>query len=256
MADSIINICNRALSQVAETSVIASISPPDGTTEATQCALWYDTMRQRLLRAAPWGFSRTQLTLTQVGDLVPDNTSPYPFLWAYAYPSDCLKFRYILPQPLPPLFGAVAPPLTGTAFVGPSQRGLSRNNRFLIHNLGGTRVILSNVPNAIGVYTKDEENVDMFDQLFTGALEDALSFKLCIPLSGNISMQDKFRAAAEASLLVARAIDGNEAIPSSDPKVDWIEARGKGYVFGSDSAWLAASWGNWYTGWEEMNWGM
>ena len=121
MTDSIIAICNRALSQIAETNGIASISPPDGTNEATQCALWYDTMRQRILRSAPWGFARTQLTLTQVGDLYPDNTSPYPFLFAYSYPEDCQKLRYLLPQPIPPIQGATAPPLTGLQFRWPER---------------------------------------------------------------------------------------------------------------------------------------
>ena len=75
--------------------------------------------------------------------------------------------------------------------------GSSRNNRFLIHNMqvaGQTqRVIISNVPNAIGVYTKDESNPDIFDVLFTDALENALSFKLVVPISGNIAMQGEFQ---------------------------------------------------------------
>jgi len=275
MADSVINICNRALSQIAETQSIQSISPPDANSiAATQCALWYDTMRQRLLRAAPWGFARTQLTMTQIGDLYPDGTSPFPFLWAYAYPSDCIKMRYVLPQPLPNQNSGADPPLTGAAFIGPTLRP-SRRNRFLVQSLpspnaatpnaeGATqRAVVTNVLNAIGVYTQDVTNPDQFDQLFTGALEASLSYKLCIPLSGNVAMQKGFQEAAEAALLTARTVDGNEAIPSSDVRVDWIEARGRGggqpwaglgSVYGADPPY--SSWGSWYDGWENMNWGM
>lgn len=258
MAETAVAICNRGLSQIAETQMITSLTPPgDGSTEATQCILWYDTMRQRLLRAAPWGFARTQKNpLTQVGDLYPDNTSPYPFLYAYSYPTDCLKLRYILAQPIPPNAGE-DPPLTGLSFVGPGFMGPSRNNRFLIHNSSSGRIIITNVPNAIGVYTMDVTDPTLFDQLFTGALEDAISFKLIIPLSGNIAMQDKLRASADAALTTARAIDGNEAIPSSDPRVDWIDARGRGgYPFANWTGSEGGGWGNWYTGWEPMNWGM
>ena len=138
--------------------MIASLTDPG--VAATQCALWYDRLRRNLLRTAPWAFARRQIVLTQLGDLIPDATSPYPWGFKYAYPEDCIKMRYVLPPP-PPSVGGVAP-LVGTQvsvpFLGPQ-----RQCRYIIHNdvVGDTsaRVLLTNVYQASGVFTGDVTNV-------------------------------------------------------------------------------------------------
>lgn len=256
------DICNMALSEIGTQSTIASFT--EQSNEAIQCALWYDTMRRRLLRAAQWGFARTQVTLTQLADAVPDQTAPYPYLFSYAYPSDALKIRYILATPLTTT-GAPPPDL----IVSPSTWFTpSRANRFIIANqvisTVQTKVILTNVgwvnvvPNtgAIGVYTQDVEDVGLMDEMFIGALASALAYKLVIPLSGNVGMRDGFAKAAQDTIDQARAADGNEAIPSSDIRVDWMEARGVGSPFGygfSGGNWSA--WGSCWGGYDSMNWG-
>ena len=84
MANSPIDIANMALAEIGTRSSITAFD--DGSVEGYQAGLWYDQLRQMLLRTAPWGFSRGQLVLTQLGDLVPDATAPYPYLFKYAYP--------------------------------------------------------------------------------------------------------------------------------------------------------------------------
>jgi len=257
-----IDICNMALSEIGTQSTIAALN--EQSNEAIQCNLWYDTMRRRLLRAAQWGFARTQVTLTQVADAIPDNTSPYPFLFSYTYPTDCLKLRYILATPIT-TNGAPPPDL----LVSPSAWYTpSRANRFLIANqvisTVQTKVILTNVgwvnttPNdgAIGVYTQDVTDVGLMDEMFIGALASALAYKLVIPLSGNVGMRDEFAKNAQATIDQARAADGNEAIPSSDIRVDWMEGRGIGSPFGYGFAGLGGSpWGQCWGGYDSMNWG-
>lgn len=256
------DICNMALSEIGTQSTISSFT--DGSNEAIQCGLWYDTLRKRLLRAAQWGFARTQATLAQVADAIPDNTSPYPYLFSYTYPSDCLKLRYILATPIT-TNGAPPPDL----LVSPSAWYTpSRSNRFIVANqvisTVQTKVILTNVgwvnvsPNngAIGVYTQDVTNVALFDELFIGALASALAFKLCIPLSGNVGMRDSFAKAAQDAIDQARAADGNEAIPSGDVRVDWMEGRGIGSPFGYGFTGINGSaWGQCWGGYDNMNWG-
>ena len=263
MADSIVAICNRAISEIGGGTPQQITSLTDTSVEAVQCNLWYDRLRRNLLRSAPWGFARFQAVLTQIGDLYPDNTSPFPFLYSYAYPSDCIKFRYVLTPPTLPLSGAAAPPLTGNSFVGPGFNGPQRMNRFLVQLAkdaqgNQTRLLLSNVQGAIGVYTCDVTDPDQFDDLFIEALQAALSYKLVIPLSGNVAAKESFKQAAELALAQARAVDANEAIPTTDIKVDWIETRGVGSAWGF-AAWDGSGWGNWgscYGGWDNMNWGM
>ena len=264
MANSPIDIANMALAEIGTRSSITAFD--DGSVEGYQAGLWYDQLRQMLLRTAPWGFSRGQLVLTQLGDLVPDATAPYPYLFKYAYPPDCLKFRYVLAQPiLPPISGQITPPVVGAAIIGPTWLGPSRANRFVVASDladDGTqsRVLLSNAAAAIGVYTRDVTNVAMFDPLFIDALVAAMAFKMVIPLSGNVGEKATFAQTAQRAILDARVADGNEAVPSSDIVVDWITTRGVGSVWGYGGFGVGgpygSDWGQCYGGYDNMNWGM
>lgn len=255
---SIVSICNQALSEIGTQSAIADLM--EASAEGQQCALWYDDLRKRLLRTAQWGFARRQVVLTQLGD-AQDLTAPYPYLFKYAYPSDALKIRYLLAPPVPPPTGSTNPPVVGVSVPFPFWMSPSRANRFMIasdvDSEGNSRkVILSNVCAAIAVYTADEQNPDVFDDLFSGALSSTLAYKLCMPLSGNVGQRDQFARSAQAAILEARAADGNEAIPSSDVTVDWITTRGIGSGIGAAAFTLAggSGWGSWYNGNDNMNW--
>lgn len=256
---SIVSICNQALSEIGTQSAIADLM--EASAEAQQCSLWYDDLRKRLLRTAQWGFARRQIVLTQLGD-AQDHTASYPYLFKYAYPSDALKIRYLLAPPLPPPSGSTNPPVVGVTVPFPFWMFPSRANRFMVASdvdaFGASRkVILSNVCAATAVYTADEQNPDLFDDLFSGALASALAYKLCIPLSGNIGQRQQFAQSAQAAILEARAADGNEAVPSSDITVDWITTRGCGSPWGAAGFANAggSGWGSWYNGNENMSWG-
>lgn len=184
-------------------------------------------------------------------------TSPYPSLFKYAYPADCLKFRYTIPPPAPT--GYPVAPQVGIGGIAPLWCGPSRQYRFLVNSDvdadgHATKTLLSNVPGAIGIYTMDVTNPDMFDDLFQGALTAALSYKLVIPLAGDSGMREQFAKSAQDSILQARVVDGNEAIPSSDHSVDWITTRGVGSVYGYGN--YGSGWGDYYGFNESMNWGM
>lgn len=250
----IIDVCNRALSEIGTQKTIQSLD--DATPAATQCKLWYDNQRQGLLRAAPWGFARRQLALTLLGKQS-DATSPFPWIFKYAYPADCLKMRYVLQTP----FNFVAPPQVWVGEPGPVWWRPSRTNRYIVAmdqdpDTGAQqKVILSNVCAAIGVYTTDLTDPDLFDPLFETALTNALAYKLVIPLSGNAGMREQFRVSAEGSVQNARVADANEAIPTSDHVADWIAARGIGTLGGNDAG-SDCAWGEWNCTWDNMNWGM
>ncbi len=253
-----IGICNRALSEIGTRSTISSFD--DDSTEAQQCGLWYDNTKTDLLRAAPWGFARRQIALTLLAQYN-DPTVPFPWLYKYAYPEDCIKFRYLLP---PPLLGedSVVAPQVGVGPQGPYNWRPSRQYRFLVNmdvneDTGEeTKVLLSNVPQAIGVYTRNVQNPDLFDSLFNSALSSALSYALVIPLSGNVGMRQDMRKSAEDAILQARVADGNEAIPTSDHVVDWMAARNVGtYGYGNYDSFGDCGWGEWYSGFDN-SWGM
>lgn len=258
-----VDICNRALSEIGRNQL--QITSMSGNSPAEkQCALQYEPMRQQLLRAAPWGFARKTMVLDTLGELeaIPP-TSPYPWLRKYAYPTDCLKMRYLLPPP--PTTDSDVAPVVGTVWLAP-WCGPNRGWRYLpAYDPGDPdaepdpiepyKVILSNVVDALGVYTVDAINPDLWDSLFTDALVMALANKFVIPLSGNVAMKSSYVELAKRAVMEAQAVDGNEAVPSTDHTPDWIQARGMG-GYGGMSGMTTFTQGLWYSGFDSMNWGM
>ena len=51
-----VDICNEALSVMGSRSTIASLT--ENSAEAIQCNLRYETVRDQLLRLAPWAFAK------------------------------------------------------------------------------------------------------------------------------------------------------------------------------------------------------
>ncbi len=252
-----VDICNKALSELGKGPLISSMT--EQSPAAVQCRLHYNSLREQLLRAAPWGFSRKTLTLTTLGLLTDDPpASPYPWLVKYLYPADCLKMRYILPPPWPN--SDVNPNVSQgqvTAWCAPSRAW-----RYLVSYDDTVspprRVILSNVTSALAVYTVNVTDTALFDPLFENALVMALASKFCMPLTGNVSLKGSYSQMADAAILQARVADGNEAIPTTDHRVDWIATRMVGDWGG---AWGLGQTGvlglgDWYGGYDNMNWGM
>lgn len=258
------DIANKALAQIGARAIITDITT-DTTPPGVYARMFYNDTRQRLLRAAPWGFARKTIVLDQLGLLSDDPpASIYPWFVKYGWPSDCLKFRYLIPPPTPPAAeGGITPPTVGTVYPLP-WIGPNRQFRFLVSHdpdpaMGDpSKVILSNIQEAYGVYTYDCEDTTLFDVQFEDALIAALAYELIIPLSGNVAMKADFYRLAKEAVDAARATDGNEAIPSTDHTVDWIASRGV-YNYPGAAALgglgIVDGMGSWYEGYD-LNWGM
>ena len=119
MTSTVTSLCNRALSEGGCRTLLVDIN--DQTPAGSVARLFYDPCRQQLLRAAQWGFARKTALLTELGSMF--NTPPnsvYPWPFKYAYPDDCLKLRYILPQPPFPAPSSVQVPQAGAQSSSPS----------------------------------------------------------------------------------------------------------------------------------------
>lgn len=251
-----VDICNLALDEIGARASIVSFA--DATPQAKVAARQYDPVRQQLLRAAPWGFSRQTALLVNEGLLsaVPP-TSPFPWQAKNTYPLDCLKMHYILPQPTSQQVQGI--PSVGDTLFAP-WCAPSRNFRYLpAYDPGSTafpgvhRVLLTNVSPALAIYTLDVTDPTMFDALFKNALVMALANKFVMPLSGNVKLKMSYAQLAQAAITEARAADANEAIPSTDHTPDWIVARGVGGGVPGGPSFTA---GMWYSGYDDINWGM
>jgi hypothetical protein len=85
------NICNLALSHCGVSTFIANVDT-DNLKEARVCKLWWNAALDFLLRDIDWNFNRHYLNLALLGGIVPSH-----WLYKYAYPSNCLAIRAIMP---------------------------------------------------------------------------------------------------------------------------------------------------------------
>lgn len=94
------------------------------------------------------------------------------------------------------------------------------------------RVILTNQEFATLVYTQQVTDPNVFDSLFSSALQDLLAAQLTIVLKDDKQLTSKanqFITKANASIAQARAVDGNEGLTINDVTPDWIRVRGYGW---------------------------
>ena len=83
MATTDTKICNLALSRIGEQPIM---SMQDNSAPARACLLWYEPVRDEVLRAHRWNFAKKGATLNEL------STEP-AFSWTHQYqlPADCLR---------------------------------------------------------------------------------------------------------------------------------------------------------------------
>lgn len=246
----------------------------DGSRPAQLLLRAYPECLKQLLRSSNWDFARKEAPLTLladasgqtagVGSLVVGND----FQYLYAYPTDCMKVRYI-PWVLPPNVAAPAGNITPPNPALPLMPGLNqappltrrpRPARFVISNDAnypvppgsqswevqgvspqGRTVILTNVQQALAVYTYLVLYPSVWDSLFRAAFVAYLASEVALPLAKDkkfgAQMRNEQIQIAKQKIMEARRVDGNEGTYSSDIKVDWIENRYSGGSRGFHGAW-------------------
>jgi hypothetical protein len=254
-----VDICNLALDEIGARVIITDLT--ENTPQGKIASRQYDPTRQQLLRAAPWGSARKTALLNNEGLLSANPpTSPFPWQAKNTYPADCLKMHYILPQPAPPQGSAPdVSSLTFSPWCAPS-----RTFRYIpAFDPGDSttdpvtpphKVLLTNITPCLGIYTVDLTDPDLFDVLFQNALVQALASRFVMGLTGNVGLKGTYAQLAQQAILEARAADGNEAIPTSDHTPDWIATRGINPI--SSAFGGSELLGLWYSGCDNMNWGM
>jgi hypothetical protein len=191
MASSDVQICNLALSRVAQASIasLTETSPP-----ARQCRVHYEPARDTVLRAFDWPFARARVALANVGlGLVTE--------WAYRYqlPADCLAVRRVGP------FDRHAAPVP-------------------FETEGAT--VLTDLSEATLVYTQRITDSTRFDPLFADALAWRLAMDLALPLKVDRALRSEAAQGYQTAISAAEAAAANEADfrPAYMPAT--IQARG------------------------------
>lgn len=233
-----IGICNMALSAIAAQATVASFT--ENSTEAQTCNLHYATTRDELLRSHDWNFARQQITLAIVRARygTPENPSnsaqsaqpPLPWNYEYAYPANCEKVQQILALTNTTATGGI--PLT-TGPTGIPSFTRAKFVRFIeagdTDTLGNDiRVILTNQPQAVLVFTKRIINPNLWDPGFVTAMIGRLASKLVIPCSGDKSLAGMAIKAGQEIEDRATVEDGNAGVTVVDMTASWIDARTEG----------------------------
>ena len=208
-----VEIYNLALDAIGSQSTVSS--PYETSAEANALNRhWLPAIRE-VLRAVHWNFARYQKPMTLLKDASAGDATPTPWVYEYAYPSDCVMARYILPN----LDGAL-----GETTVGPTVRFLLSSDNDSSNN--AANVILTNQAQAVLVYTRLIENPALFDSEFVEALRLYLGARVAITLTGDKDKRDDCYEKAMSKANDARARNGNEGIKVIDHVPDWIRVRG------------------------------
>lgn len=245
MAQSQIDIANRALLSIGARASISSFSPSDGSVESDAINILWSPTFEQLGRAAPWNCLTKQKTLTMLyaAQGTPENpdgtsftTPPSPWLYGYVYPADCLLFRFVVPS-YPNQTGSNPP---ATTISNSSAAWLPSGGQipFAVTTLSDTNntaqlMILTNQDQAQGVYNVNQQNPNGWDSLFQQAMVSTLGAYLVPALSLSLPLMKMSIDTAEAAIARARAQDGNEGVTSMDHTPDWMLARSGGSNWGT-----------------------
>ena len=173
------DLCNLALARMGHKLRIGSLF--DGSFAAKKFLDAYSQTRDELLESYDYDFAERTIGPTLLKSAPPGGyfpptawdptvNPPIGFAFEYAFPSDAIKIRTVRPTPLF-LINADPQPnafqLSNDNYLTPSQR-----------------VILCNVPSAIGVYTGQVTDPTTWDVTFCEALSAALERRLASVLVG------------------------------------------------------------------------
>lgn len=272
----IADLMNQALDSIGWPEMVGD--PEEGSSHAQVALRQYWNCRQQLLRAAHWDFAMLQAPMTLLAD-ASGNTPlvgtvvPFNWLYEYAYPTNCMKMRYVpanlnsasVGVPSGNIAIPSTPQTTGSAIIAPgaplipARFRISTDPNYIPAAQGADvqgvspqsqTVVLTNVKDAVGVYTADMLYPSVWDSLFREALVAYLGAQIAVPVWTKKDQSQKTGIAARDHLLpivrdklnVARVQNGNEGVSSSDIAVDWVRARNVGGM-GS------ANWGGYGGAW-------
>jgi hypothetical protein len=234
MADQL-SIANRALLAAGSRNYISSFN--EGSVEANAVSLLWTPTFEALGRTARWACLRKQATLSLLAaaEGTPENVSgstlpvpQAPWLYAYAYPSDCLSMQYIVPSY--PGYSVGTPlttindnanswlPTMDAQIPFAVSTSLDANNNPIL-------IILTNQEQAQAVYTVNQQNPAIWDSMFQAAMVASLAAYLVPALNLSMPLMQLSIQNAERLITEARTADGNEGVTVMDHYPDWMAAR-------------------------------
>lgn len=190
MATSEVSICNLALQKLGATRIT---SFDDDTTEARECSLAYEPMRDRELRAHRWSFAIARDSLAEDTD-APDFGPASQF----TLPSDFLR---LLPK-------------------DPEEDYESREWR-----IEGRKILTSDSAPLEIRYVRRVTDPNEFDALFIDALACRIAFQLCEKITQSNQKKAGISEEYKTAIREAKQANGIEVPSTLPPDDDWIVTR-------------------------------
>jgi hypothetical protein len=255
------DVASQVIDAIGLNFVLGDIS--DGDRESQVLLRAYLQCLQQLLRSANWAFARRSTPLVMLADATGQTPNVGTvvldgYLYEYAYPTDCMKLRYIPWQyqnqsvPIPPgntqlpnqpLYSNMGVPALNNR-IRPARWVLSQDSNYAPPpgqltwetqgmSPTGRTVILTNVNCAHAVYTGLILYPSQWDSLFREALVAYMASQVALALTTDkklgLAIRNEQIQIAKMKIEQARLVDGDEGVYSSDINVDWMQKRRAGY---------------------------
>ena len=180
-----VDICNFALSEVGEDSIIALT---EDSKAGRLCNLLYADTRDAVLREHPWNFAIKRVELARL------TTDPiFEFDAQFQLPSDCIR-------------------VTRT------------DDDLLPFRIEGSALLI-NTDSVKIEYISRIEDTARFDSLFTEALSKKLASRFTFNLSDNNALTQFMEQQYRDKIKQARAMDGQEGTPRNIEADQWLNIR-------------------------------
>jgi hypothetical protein len=189
MASSV-DICNLALSHIAQGTVIKSIDPPDGTFPAEVCAQHYPTARDLLLEMHAWRFATSRAKPAAVES-----------------PSDVWNYAYDLPT------GLIRP----LVLLAPGEPDSSKGHRFTVEldYVTDDVILLANISEPTLRFIKRVEKTSRFTPGFVHALSWLLAHFIAGPITKKSSIVESTFKVFQAQFAMAAGMNAMAGDDSS-----------------------------------------
>lgn len=198
-ADEVV-LYNLALDLIGARNKISS--PLEQSREAEACNLWFSNIRDQVLASAPWPEATKMDRLAQLSTQDDDiwlQGKPRPdLLYAYGYPTDCLRPQY-----------------------------LADFSKFTVQSYGAeNKAVMTSRTSPILVYTFRQNLVSMWSQELQMAIMYGLAASICGALTGKTSRSKLLMQQANDRIISARETAANTSDERLESLPDWIAARG------------------------------
>jgi hypothetical protein len=203
---SVVAIANMALSRIGNSQRINALD--EASIQAEQCALFYETSRDMVLRDYPWGFATSFASLAQLA--ISDDPS---YGYTYALPSDCLKVR-----------GIVNPVFQDGYWPACVDRIEIPRTAFRI--ISGNRLATSANPVTIE-YTAKVDSPEVFDPMFVSALAWRLAAQIAPAIAKDAGAAQMCEQMYRSEIVSAATSMLNEGDTHRQTQSSFITGRGE-----------------------------